>query len=668
MKYKISAKNDSVVNAGITTDYRQAIVEYIWNGFDANAQTVRIDYQANEVGCLTDLTITDDGFGINRKNLEQTFGVFLSSQKKRTFQRTSDVNGKKGKGRFSFHDFATSVVWTTRYVDENQVMKQYQITIYVEDLTNYDVSEEIIVDDPTLRTGTEVRFINIVNLYQSYLTSASFTDHIAQKFAWFLCLNKSRHYAIFLNSVEFDYEYLFGNRDEFQLNINESIFDVTYIRWNRKIGDKFYFYMLKGDFTENCKILTSFNNNTIDFYHSIYVTSKYFDNFVFEENPSTRLDGITNQLDATYRLLMKELKKRLTAYESQFAKEISANILIKKFEDKGVLPSFKNTKYDLERKKDLEEAIKNIYIVQPKIFKGLKPAQEKTLVGFLNLLLDSNERDRIISILDGIITLSEEEREQLSNVLRSTTISRINRMVNMMHDRYEVIETLRKLVYDLSKFTNERDHIQKIIEVNYWLFGEQFHMVSHDESFENLISKYLYILDGEDAKPEVIGSEERNRRPDIFMCRQYIHPYLDSNLIEDNVIVELKRPNVEIGVVQYRQIEDYMNLIKNEAQFNSQLRTWKFYVVSKELSKDVKDKYRSFEHFNKRFLVNKVDNYEIYAMSWDDVFKSFELQHNYILEKLGFDKSKIKGEITSVSPTRAGADALTKEIGNLNAN
>ena len=256
MKYKISAKNDSVVNAGITTDYRQAIVEYIWNGFDANAQTVRIDYQANEVGCLTDLTITDDGFGINRKNLEQTFGAFLSSQKKRTFQRTSDVNGKKGKGRFSFHDFATSVVWTTRYVDENQVLKQYQITIYVEDLTNYDVSEEIIVDDPTLRTGTEVRFINIVNLYQSYLTSASFTDYIAQKFAWFLCLNKSRHYAIFLNGVEFDYEYLFGNRDEFQLNINESIFDVTYIRWNRKIGDKFYFYMLKGDFTENCKILT----------------------------------------------------------------------------------------------------------------------------------------------------------------------------------------------------------------------------------------------------------------------------------------------------------------------------------------------------------------------------------------------------------------------------
>ena len=49
MKYKISAKNDSVVNAGITTDYRQAIAEYIWNGFDAGAQTVRLDYVADDM-------------------------------------------------------------------------------------------------------------------------------------------------------------------------------------------------------------------------------------------------------------------------------------------------------------------------------------------------------------------------------------------------------------------------------------------------------------------------------------------------------------------------------------------------------------------------------------------------------------------------------------------
>ena len=52
-------------------------------------------------------------------------------------------------------------------------------------------------------------------------------------------------------------------------------------------------------------------------------------------------------------------------------------------------------------------------------------------------------------------------------------------------------------------------------------------------------------------------------------------------------------------------------------------------------------------------------------MSWDDVFKSFELQHNYILEKLGFDKSQIKNDIPSVLSTKDGVTVLTQEIGHL---
>ena len=50
------------------------------------------------------------------------------------------------------------------------------------------------------------------------------------------------------------------------------------------------------------------------------------------------------------------------------------------------------------------------------------------------------------------------------------------------------------------------------------------------------------------------------------------------------------------------------------------------------------------------------------------MFKSFELQHNYILEKLGFGKSKIQEEIATVSFNKTGADTLTKNISTLNAN
>jgi hypothetical protein len=52
MKHKISAMSKSVTNAGITSDYKQAIAEYIWNGFDAGVSRVYIDYEANGLGVI----------------------------------------------------------------------------------------------------------------------------------------------------------------------------------------------------------------------------------------------------------------------------------------------------------------------------------------------------------------------------------------------------------------------------------------------------------------------------------------------------------------------------------------------------------------------------------------------------------------------------------------
>lgn len=176
-------------------------------------------------------------------------------------------------------------------------------------------------------------------------------------------------------------------------------------------------------------------------------------------------------------------------------------------------------------------------------------------------------------------------------------------------------------------------------------------------------------MDGESSTTQTIENAERNRRPDIFMCRKTTtQDTLHTGLMEENIIVELKRPSIEIGFIQYRQIEDYFRLIKGESQFNSQLRCWKFIVVGKTIDNEVKERYKSFEHFNKKFLVNKIDNYEIYAMTWDDVFKSFELTHYYVLEKLDFDTNAIQQEIESVRADKSGVTQITKKVLQLETN
>lgn len=665
VKHKLSASSRSVINSGLTDDYRQAIVEYIWNGYDAEAKIVDIQYKkADEIGNMACLVIADNGKGINRNLLDYTFGQFLDSQKKRSFQRTSDVHGKKGKGRFSFQKFAYRAEWTTRYLNQQEELKEYTISIDVQDLSSYETTEERTLDKNVYSTGTEVKFINFHDIAVDNLEHESFYEYLEQQFAWFLYLKKAQGVALRINGIEMAYDNIIADTDDISMDIRNSHFDVTYIRWNKKISDKFYFYMMNSNLNENFKTLTSFNNKTTGFYHSIYVKSAYFDNFKYEENSSERFDGVKNQSDEVYKLLHKKLKKMLEEKEKEFVQDVAAVKLVNVYENEGILPVFKQDIYDQSRKQDLIETIKQIYYIQPKIFNGLNVDQSKTLVAFLNILLSSDEREKILGILEDIVKLTDEERSGLYDVLKTTSIKNISKVANMMHNRLVAIERLKLLVNDMEKFTTERNHIQKIMEKCFWLFGEQYNLVSADLTFEKALAKYAYILDGkEKSENMVIDNEQKNRRPDIFLTRKrMVNDANSSSMLEDNIIVELKRPSVDIGIKQYRQIEDYFSLIKNDPNFNAQSRIWKFFVVGKTIDKDVTDKYESFKVYNKRYLVNIQGHYEIYAMTWDDLFKEFEYRHYYILEKLNFDDKTIQQEIEQVKMDVSGVNQLTKEM------
>tara|TARA_R100000353_G_C6478328_1_gene188435 strand:- start:289 stop:963 length:675 start_codon:yes stop_codon:yes gene_type:complete len=200
------------------------------------------------------------------------------------------------------------------------------------------------------------------------------------------------------------------------------------------------------------------------------------------------------------------------------------------------------------------------------------------------------------------------------------------------------------MVFELDKFTNERDHIQKVVENNYWLFGEQYHLVSADKNFEIALNNFLDFIESGKKNKEKLKSKDKLKRPDIFIARQAetLDSSSDEYTIEENIIVELKRPSVIIGKTQFDQIEDYIRFIINEPKFISELRTWKLILVGKKVDDWIKDKYESNKGKGKRFLVESVRNYEIYAMTWDDLFKVFDIRHNHLINKLEFKNSVIE--------------------------
>ena len=652
MELKVSVNNSGIESAGLTSDYMQAIAEYLWNGFDAGASQLRIEYSSNALDHLSAFSIHDNGAGIDLSTLDSTFGNFMDSLKKLTYQKASSaVRGNRGKGRFSFVAFSGVASWHTVYRDrETERLLEYDLVIKRNSKDKCVYSNKVI--SKQTRTGTTVTFTDLSSITAYSLSSPEFLEFLGREFGWFLLLNHQRGYRISINGVAVSYTQLIADSEVRELPIQADgtsfLFRITFVRWAKMIGDKFYFYFLDGKQREIAKDLTSFNNNAMGFNHSVYVESSYFNAFSGDDTEqSLTLFGVSKQSPA-FKALTTYLHSLLKDKQKEFVNGEAAEKLITSYERTGVIPPFKNNKYDQARKADLVALVKGLYSVEPKLFVGLNKEQQKVNIGLMNILLDTDERGTIIELIGHIVQLTHTERAELLGILNKTTIGKISRTVKMIESRFKVIALIRSLIYNAKKFTSEIHHLQKVIEESFWLFGEQFHLVSANESFSVLEARYVALLEPKASSKKAASKKaDFARRPDIFLCRK--HTVADGGdqeyLMEENVMVELKRPSVVIGKEQLRQIEDYMEIIRGDEAFNSQKRCWKFIIVGNKIDAYVKGQYESQKEKGRKFLVRAVHNYEIYAYTWDDIFMLFDLRHQFVLDHLEFDKTAIKQEL-----------------------
>jgi len=643
----VSIKNQSIDSSGITSDYKTAISEYIWNGFEADAKKVSIEYTLNEAFGVNELIIKDNGNGINYDELKETFGAFLAS-KKNLLSLKIKSKANKGKGRFSFIAFSNNAEWHTVYKDKN-VYKEYDIRLSSSKKEVLECSEPQLSDRQ--ETGTEVRFTNINTLTAENMNFEIIEPALLKDFAWFLYLYKNKNVEIVVNGKKIDYEKYINTElsAEYTAVIEEYKFDINLVIWQKSISEKFCCYYFDNKNVLRGSRTTTFNRNTINFNHSVFVKSGFFDNkenFIGDHD-DIQIDMFGCQNDKRIlRNLHKEIQmlieKKISVYLADKAEEeIQAMITKRK-----TFPEFSNDAYGQMRKKHLEIVTKEIFKAEPLIFLNLKQVQEKSLLGFLNLLLSSEERENVLTIIEQIVELSPEQRHDFSMILKKTSLENIIDTIKFIEERYKVIELLKSIVYDLTNFANERDHVQKIVEQHFWLFGEQYNLASADQRMQKALEQYRNILYGEeDITAKLNPDAENERRMDIFLCNMRNIETTFETTLEENIVVELKAPKVLLTKKVLRQVEDYMDYVRRQPQFNSELRKWKFIAVCKEVDDYVKSQYKAFEDKGKVGLVFQVDNCEVYALTWDDIFKSFEIKHKPMLERLKYDRERVANEL-----------------------
>jgi len=640
------------------TQFYRSVAEYIWNGFDAKGSAVRVDYEFGAGGNLRRLEISDNGYGINHKELKAKFEPIFDSEKLTNGvinRNISTFHGRNGVGRLTFYTFALTAKWITTYKEKNENYT-YNIQISANSLDNYSGLDEkpIKTSNPV---GTKVIFTDFKRPSKgktaTYSPEKELLEYIKKEFSWYLELMKHFGYSLTINGKLLDYSDLIQDRDTFE-RVHDKTgerFTIEYLQWNQQLNDEYSkFYYLDEKFGEKFKENTTLNLHGDKFYHSIFIRSDYFKDFNFESSKIPDQNSLPgkNRSDEPFKFLLAELQNYLRWKRKPFLKE-SAKKFIDTYEQEGIIEKKGKDEFQLIQINDLETVLQELYTTQPKIFSKLKKEQKKTLVGLLNLVLNTEERERVLEVVEQFVKLESSEREDLRRILKVTNLTKIVKTINLIKGRYEILDALKKVLFEPEFGANEVDHLQKIVESHTWIFGEQYALVATaEDNFEKALRSYHYILTEKDEEIK-LKHPDKLKQMDIFICRQN-----ENHKTVHNIVIELKHPVINLGEGQVSQIKKYMNIITEIDRFNADNYTWDFYLIGNKYDSTKYIENELYNNLNKGEpgLILKVKKYSIYVSKWSDVLLDCELRHKFLNDRLELEKEK------TVENLKSPADAV----------
>lgn len=607
----------------------QAIFELVWNGLDANANSVEIKIIRNGVGGLEEVLVIDDGDGIDVKNLENNFEKFNESSKK----HDDDKHGSHGKGRLAFHKLCDKAIWYTKRDDyaskiiiNSSAVKDFE-GVYLEEGQQHRFLKGA-------ESGTCVELVNFgrVNLPED----SSVRERLSNEFGWFIALNKSISVSLNGQIIAVPDHDL----HETSFSVEDNHFSAKVFRWHDKPGsEKSYNYLVSSRSMVIQKETSKFNNK-VTFHTSAYVFSDWLDGY---EPEALEMDPKYSEYSKTYNKIMKEIVGfQRTIYHEYLRKYVDQEI--EKYDENGFFPAYSGLEkeYAKWRKGNTKNILKDIYISDPTIFQKLNSKQSKILIRLLDAVLVSNENDALFDVLDGVLDLDEKNITLMASQLKKTTLENIISTIEVLQKRQIAIQQMREVMENRYSEVSETPDLQKIIENNTWLFGAQYSILGAEEDSFTKISKKLR----DTVKDIDVVSEQDiedgtsitgvNRQVDLFMARKV--PGFDSKgkLIFKCVVIEIKRPGLSLNKKHLQQLEDYAEIISKHAAFSGEKMRFELILIGRKISKDdyqIQNRIDGLKHNSEVGLVSD-GRIKCYVRDWFSIFDEFDLSNDYLLENL----------------------------------
>ncbi len=625
-----------IIDVGVEQDHIEsltrasgitAISELIWNSLDADSTEIKIEYTKNKLGGFENLTVVDNGLGIEYSKAQDVFGRLGGSEKKikTTSPSGRHYHGKEGKGRYKSLALGDLVKFTSVYKN-GESLKEFTVTFDRNNLSHSNFSDLKTLPKGSGETGFKVEIQNINQENVNQAVNIKFRKEIEQKFASYWI--NYNDFNIYFNGNKLEFESLIKNTDETDFLVEDGElsyrFVIKVIEWSFDIKKKTYLCNTKGvPFKElNLGIRSTIPISI--FIQSVYVEKLHRENRIDLENFDDILQGAYGEAKKFAR---EYVRKRLHLYSGEFINELKT---------KGLYPYKENADSIVEESK--RQVFDIVALQVNEYLPDFESQDDKSKKFTLSLIKEALEKDSnsLQKILTEVIELPDEKREELVEILEETSLSSIIDTMTEIKNRLRFINGLEELIYngDLNKNVLERKHLHKILVNETWLFGDEYTYGVDDITLKNVLKEYLKHLGRTDFE-EVVASESNKELqiiPDVCLWRQFPQGLPGH---KTNLIIELKKPKVDAGVEELMQIKLYASRISNDKRFPKEKTKWKFLLITKDIKPDIEPELEQTDR--KYGHVVATDLYDVYVLTWGHILTEAKTRYEFVKDKLNLN-------------------------------
>lgn len=594
-----------------------SIAELIWNGFDADADRIKVDIERNGLNDIETIRISDNGHGISHTEALEVFRKLGGSWKKlrqRSRGKNRILHGQHGQGRYKAFALGHRVEWLSIYKDDDGSFKSISILGNRSDLTQFSISDPCQAGSDT--PGTTVVIGDPVKQFRTLDDAPEVSKELAVRFA-----SSIREYPtvkIVFDGIHVDPKELEERYDELDLgtvdfeNGSCHAVSLTIIEWKVSVDRALYFCDENGFAFEK----QSPGVHAPDFTFTAYIRSTGIREL--ESHAAFAWGEGHPDLAKIIGLAKSALKSHFVARRSELAQD-----LIKEWKEENIYP------YHGDPASPVEKAERQVFDVVAKNVRDYLPDFDKTDIKsrkfslqLLRHAIESSPGD-VQRIIMEVLELPKEKASDLAELLERTSLSAMIEASKVIADRLDFLRGLEILLYDprSKQDLKERSQLQKIIEEQTWIFGEEFALSVADKSLNEVLAKHMEVLgrDGSaDAAEDVLLPDGRRGIVDLMLSRRIPQPQEER---AEHLVVELKRPSQKINPEILQQIENYALAVAKDERFAGTETIWHFWAVSNDLTESGRDKVsQSDRPFGLYFAKDNPKIY-VWSMPWSVILR-----------------------------------------------